>query len=118
MNWGSFFGVEVRGDESDDEMAYKQLEYWIATTKKILSKKEKYKDRILVLNHAEFCISPEVEINKLAEYSGVNISSDLSSDLYSIPDRKAALPRYRDMDTGIFDSRQIEFVKSQGFGTE
>ena len=49
-NWGFKYDLTLRGDESEDELAYCQLEYWVRSTKDAVSKAGKIGDNFLVLN--------------------------------------------------------------------
>jgi len=111
-NWGWKYNILLNGQESDNELAIKQLNYWIESTKDILEKSKKYKNRFLLINHTDFCNNPKTEIDKLCEFAGINLSIGEKEILYRIPKNTGSNNRYKNKDLSIFESEKIEFVKN------
>ncbi|MBN2166110.1 MAG: sulfotransferase domain-containing protein [Marinilabiliaceae bacterium] len=114
-NWGWKYNIVLHGNENDDELANKQLDYWINSTKDIMEKSKKYNNRFLLINHESFCQNPKYEIDKMLVFSGINISPENVERLYTIPKNTGSNNRYKQMDLSIFDDQKLQFVKDMGF---
>lgn len=114
-NWGQRYGLDLNGSESEDELAYKQLSYWVGSTRNALRKGAAMGSNFLLVNHSALCEEPERQIQRLVQFSELNVSSRKVLDLCRIPKVPDSLGRYRSRDLGIFDQWQIDFVKELGF---
>ncbi len=114
-NWGWKYNIRLDGKESDNELAVKQFDYWIESTKDVLEKSKKYSNRFLLINHTNFCNQPKIEIDKLLEFAGINLSISEKEELYRIPKNTGSNNRYKNKDLSIFESEKIEYVKKLGF---
>jgi hypothetical protein len=114
-NWGWKYNIVLNGNETDDEVAVKQLDYWIESTKDVITKSKKYNNRFLLINHTDFCNHPKFEIDKLLDFTGIEVSKSKKEKLYSIPQNTGSNNRYLEKDLNIFDSKKIEYVQSVGF---
>lgn len=115
LNWGYKYDIHIRGDETEDEISYMQLDYWIKSTKESIIKGKKLGDNFLIINHSIFCQQPKEYVNRILSFVGLDISGELLGNLYKIPKVPSSLGRYNGFDLGIFDKDQIEFVKGLGF---
>lgn len=114
-NWGWKFDIIINGDENEEELAYKQLKYWIESTKDILNKSKRFQDRFLLINHSQFCNNPNEEIDRLLEFADLEVSKEIREELYKIPKNTGSNNRYKDKDLNIFEESQIDFVQKMGF---
>jgi hypothetical protein len=114
-NWGWKYGINLDGKESADQLAVKQLDYWIETTKDVIQITKKNKDRCLILNYFDFCKYPKKEIDKLLNFAGVKIPVTKNRKLYCMPKNSGSNNRYQGKDLNIFDSEKIKFVQDMGF---
>ena len=53
-NWGFKYNIFINDLEDDQEISIKQLDYWIQSTKEVLSKRYKLHDRFYLLNYTDF----------------------------------------------------------------
>lgn len=116
-NWGFLFDIHLNDDDSEILIAQKQLQYWIETTRMILRLKESYPDRIYILNHSQLCFNPNEEIDRLLSFCDINLDEKVMNELYSIPQNKGSIGRYRNQDISVFNKSQLNFVQSCGFET-
>lgn len=117
-NFGNFYGIdnsEVIKEKNIDSIFKLQLDYWILITKKVNDLKEKYSNRIHIINHSSLCEKPVLEINRLADFLNINLSDDEIVRLSTIPKIPSSSGRYLNEDLKVFDESQILYVKSQGF---
>lgn len=115
LNWGSKYDLHLDGSETDDEVTYKQMEYWVKSTQDSICKGEKLGDRFLLINHSTFCQRPKEQIDRLIQFLGIKVTDDRLSKLYQIPKEPSTLGRYRVQDLTMFSRQQIDFVKALGF---
>ncbi|MEJ2111537.1 MAG: sulfotransferase [Acidobacteriota bacterium] len=59
-NWGWKYGIHLTGEESDEKLTVKQLDYWIQSTRDVTAQSEGFEDRFHMLNHTEFCMGFEI----------------------------------------------------------
>ncbi len=114
-NWGYRYGIRLDGEETDDEMAYKQLEYWVSSTHDAINKGKKLGDRFLLINHSKFCQQPIEQIDRLIQFLGLEVKEDKLNELYQVPRKPTTLDRYKNYDLQIFDKQQIDSVEEFGF---
>jgi len=72
-NWGWKYGIELSGNEDKNQIATKQLEYWVKSTKDVLAKIKVFNEKVLILNHSKFCTQPQQEIDRIIEFIGIPI---------------------------------------------
>ena len=114
-NWGYRFGIDYNENDNEDKIAYKQLSYWIESTKEINKFKEEYNDRISILNHERLCSFPPMEINKLVSFLNINPDKKIVEHTYTLPETPISSQRFKKYDIGIFDKDQLDYVKDLGF---
>lgn len=114
-NWGYRYDIYLDGKETDDEMAYKQLEYWMRSTKDAINKGKKLGDRFLLINHSTFCQRPMEQVDQLIQFLGLEIKRNKLDELYQIPKKPITLGRFKEHDLQMFDKQQIDFVEELGF---
>jgi len=114
-NWGWKYQIVLNGNETENELAVKQLDYWIESTKDVIAKSKGFEDRFLMVKHSEFCQSPQQEIDRILQFCEVNISSDKLKELYEIPNLPSTANRYKNYNLDIFSPEQLQFVKDMGF---
>lgn len=114
-NWGWKYEIELIGNETTNELAVKQLDYWIKSTKDVIAKTKGFENRFLMVRHSDFCKSPQQEIDRILEFCKITVSVDKLEELYEIPSTPSSADRYMNYDLGIFTHEQIQFVKEMGF---
>ena len=114
-NWGFKYGIVNNGIETQEELAVKQLDYWIASTKDVIKKSKYLGNNFLLVNHTEFWQNPKTQINKILSFASLNISNKKLSDLYKIPEMPDSHDRYKKFDLSIFNNDQLSFVREMGF---
>ena len=117
-NWGWKYGIELSGNEDKNQIATKQLEYWVKSTKDVLAKIKVFNEKVLILNHSKFCTQPQQEIDRIIEFIGIPIKWEFKKKLYEIPKNKGTNNRYKDYDLTIFSQGNLQFVKECGFNIE
>jgi hypothetical protein len=113
--WGHKYDILLHGAESKYELAVKQLDYWIQSTKDLLKKGEMFGDRIHLLNYTKLYSKPTQEIDKLLEFLDIDVHQSIREELYRIPKEPPSANRFRKHDLSIFRNDQIEFVEQMGF---
>jgi hypothetical protein len=116
QNWGKRFGVELTGTETDSELCRKQLDYWIATTKRIFELKEHYPERIEVVKLESLVENPQSQINDILNLIGIDLDEKKRASLYKIPQTTSTFNRYKEKDVSIFSDTQLKAVESFGYG--
>lgn len=114
-NWGYKYGVLVDGQESHDEIAYKQMEYWVRSTQDAISKGKNLDNGFLLINHSTFCMKPKEQVDRIIGFLELDVQKSTLKHLYKIPKMSRSLNRYKDHDLNIFDKEQLDFVKEMGF---
>ena len=109
------YDIHLHGDETEDEISYKQLDYWVKSTKESIVKGKKLGDNFLLINHSVFCQQPKEQINRILSFVECNISEEVLRNLYKIPKVPSSLGRHKGFDLSIFDKDQINFVKELDF---
>lgn len=115
MNWGERYGISLVGNESESELAYKQMEYWVRSTKDAIICGKRLDDNFLLLNHSEFCIQPVKEIDRILKFLGLELGEDKLQELYKISKKPLTLDRYKKHNLKIFDKHQLDYVQELGF---
>lgn len=96
---------------------FNQLNYWIFSTKKMMeiAEKDKYKNRILILNHTNFCSNPKEEIDRMFAFCDIELPEEQLAVIYEIPADKGSNDRYKNYDLSEFTTEQLSFVENVGF---
>lgn len=115
FNWGSISNIPVSGSETQEQLAVKQLDFWMESTKAILRLKETYPDRIQIFTLEAFYTKPHREIIRLLTFAGVLVDEKLVERLAEIPKQPASSGRYTQNDLSIFRPDQLAFVQEMGF---
>jgi len=115
INWGYRYGIHAEDDDSEQEIAYKQLEYWIQSTREVIEKGKQLRGDFLLVNHGEFCEGPEAQIDRMLDFIGMDIAPGKRKALYDIPRTPRTAGRYKEHDLGMFDAAQLDFVREMGF---
>ncbi len=114
-NWGFKYKIQIKESDSKEKINVKQLDYWIASTKEILRKREKFKNRFYLLNFSEFCSDPNEEIDKLLEFLDLDIEKKKRHSLAQLVKIPKTSNRYRKNKINIFRKDQLEYVEDLGF---
>lgn len=114
-NWGFKFNIFLNGSETTEEIACKQLDYWILSTQKVLKQRDLMGNKFYLLKHHGLYENPKKEIDKLLDFVGLNIDPSLKEKLYSLPKRPQTAERYKNYKLEIFRMDQLDFVKEMGF---
>ena len=117
-NWGWKYQIYLNGNETQNELAVKQLDYWIESTKDVIAKSKGFENRFLMVRHSEFCQSPQKEIDRLLQFCEITVPSVKLKELYEIPSIPSSANRYKNYDLTIFSQEQIQFVQEMGFEVE
>jgi hypothetical protein len=114
-NWGFKFNIFLNGGETKEEIACKQLDYWILSTQKVLKQRERMGNKFYLLKHHNLYENPKIEVDKLLDFVGLNIDPNLKEKLYSLPKRPQTTERFKNYKLEIFRKDQLDFVKEMGF---
>ena len=114
-NWGYRYSIHIDDAATEQEIAYRQLEYWIQSTREVIEKGKHLRGDFLLVNHGEFCAQPEAQIDRMLNFIGADVSPEKRKALYDIPRTPRSAGRYRHHDLGIFDRSQLDFVREMGF---
>lgn len=115
LNWGNLFGIQVSGNETCTELAVKQLDFWIASTRKIQQIAQQFPERVHFFSLTDFCENPGNEITRLLNLIGYQLDETVLSDLSTIPEFPKSHHRFKSQDTSIFRPDQLDFVQEMGF---
>ena len=115
FSWGHKYGIPLGADMPEEEKSYKQLEYWIRSTQDVLKKSKQMRGDFLLINHSHFGAQPQQQVDRIMDFIEETPSPAQRQALYRIPRTPKTENRYRKHDLGIFDQRQIDFVKDMGF---
>ena len=114
-NWGFKYDIFINDTENNQEISIKQLDYWIESTKEVLSKRSKFQDRFYLLNYTNFCLDPSKEIDKLLRFLDLNINHKELTELTELVRITKSFDRYKQKDISFFRKDQLDFVKQMGF---
>lgn len=114
-NWGFKYGLAITGHENKNQLAVKQLDYWISSTREVMEKASLFGDRFYLLNYSDFCAFPLEQTALLLNYIGLNVNEKELNELSGIVSRPESSDRYKNYDLSIFREDQLEFVRSMGF---
>ena len=114
-NWGWKYGIKINPNDSHDEKAFKQLEYWICSTRDVLDTLKKYPGRCLVINHSNLCAEPQRCVEKIIKFCNLDVSEEITKQLFEIPKKTNSDQRYLTYNTNIFSKAQLDYVRNLGF---
>lgn len=116
-NWGQLFGIEIPVTSSDEPKA--SLKYWIKVNEKVFEIGEKLgKDRFLIINFDELCISPENEIKKLISFLDLDVDEKLYDRILRLPKKPDSIGRYKIQRLEQFDKSDLNKLSQFGFSIE
>lgn len=114
--WGHLYDIHVNGRESPEELAGKQLEYWIRSNREAIEKGERLLgDKFYLLNHSRLCDEPKVEVPRLLSHLGVEVDDALMPELIAVPKVPSSMNRYQRNDNDCFSQGQLQAVSELGF---
>lgn len=114
-NWGYKYSILLDGKETQEEIAYKQLEFWVRSTKDALDKGKNIKGGFLLINHSDFCLRPTEQVDQVIQFLELDIGKEKLNELYQVPKKPATLGRFNKNDITIFDKHQIDLIEDLGF---
>jgi hypothetical protein len=114
-NWGFRFNIILTGEENKEELAVKQLDYWIRSTAAVLEQGKHIDERFYLLNYTKLYSQPQAEIENLLVFAGLKVDQKIGKKLIGIPQKPLSADRYKRFDTGIFRADQLDFVRKLGF---
>lgn len=117
-NWGWKYQIHLNGNETENELAVKQLDYWIESTKDVIAKSKGFESRFLMIKHSEFCQSPQKEIDRILQFCEITVSPVKLKELYNIPRTPDSTDRYKNYNLNIFSPEQLQFVEAMGLETD
>jgi hypothetical protein len=116
FNWGNEFGVEANAAEAPDDLAVKNLEYWIRANRAATDKGDAlFGNRFYLLNYDKLCENPKVEIKKVFDFLDIPLDEIALQKLALIPKVPASHERYRKHDISLFSHEQLDQVRAFGF---
>jgi len=114
-NWGWKYGIRINSNDSYEEKAVKQLEYWICSTRDVLDNLKKYPGRYLIINHSNLCVEPQRCVEKIVKFCNLDVSEKTAKKLFDIPKKTNSDQRYLRYNTDIFSKGQLNYVRNLGF---
>lgn len=114
-NWGQQFGVIINEGDSENQIVNKQLAYWVATTKRIETLKQKYTDQIFILDYALTISDSRRILREMFAFCEIGIDEKVLDKLAKIPRVTATHNRYKDFDLQKIEPSLLEEVKKLGF---
>jgi hypothetical protein len=114
-NWGAKFSIEIDGKETEDQLAIKQLDFWIAATKATLEYSKRMGENFYLLRHHNLYESVKVEIEQLFEFLEIATTKDQLDELSSLPKKPQSADLYKNHDLNIFREDQLLAVHELGF---
>lgn len=115
-NWGERFNIVIGENDTDDQIATKQLDYWIKSNTSTINRGKKLLgENFYALYLQELSANPKEEIERLLKFAGVKFDQDLISKLKEIPQKQNSDGRYKNENTSIFSDEQKEAVRKLGF---
>lgn len=114
-NWGWKYDIYTDNSDDENELAKKQLAYWVKSTKEVFDITEAFKDRALILNYTNFCNNSAETMDRLIDFLGISISDQNRKELHELPQDTGSNNRYRRFNTEMFDKENVDFVSACGF---
>lgn len=96
---------------------YYSLKYWRIVHERCLTIGELMQDNFLFLNFDDFCLNPEKEVAKLCQFLKSE-DDQLVARLIQLIHPPESIGRFKQYGTGLFDERDVAYVKSLGFDIE
>jgi hypothetical protein len=116
-NWAAYFEVDVPSSAGSRPRA--ALEFWIKANQRAVALGERMgRDRFLLLNFDQLCISPRTETERIIDFLGLDSGALDMDHLSNIPRVPASLGRYKECDLSIFEREAIDAVRELGFVVE
>ena len=114
-NWGWKYGIRINSNDSYEDKAVKQLDYWISSTRDVLDTLKKYPGRYLVINHSDLCFEPQRCVENIVKFCNLDVSEETAKQLFDIPKKTNSDQRYLRYNTNIFSEDQLSYVRNLGF---
>ncbi len=113
VNWGHRFGIDASNMKDREEMAAKQLEYWIRMNRSVQDIcLELLPDNHMILHFRDLCENPAAEIVKLLEFLDIAHDERLVKRLALIPVTPRSHSRFMKEDLSIFTGMQLRAVEA------
>jgi len=113
INWSRYICEENFGKEANTPS--RSLDYWIAANRRAIEFGTMFlKENFLLIHYEQFCINPDHEIRRLADFLGIEFSVRKLRSLkrHISPN---TIGRHRGIDINIFSKTQIAAVRDLGF---
>lgn len=105
-NWGYLFDIQL----GSKPIQYYQLDYWIRSNQQVFSVgTSKMSDRFHIVNYNKLCSNPEVEIEKLVDFSGLDMAQIKMGDYADLPSRSKRASSF--YDESLFDEKQLKKMR-------
>ncbi len=116
VNWGFLFGLEK--PRTEEEIPRLSLKYWVLANKRIASLAGDLGNRFLSVNFDLLCLYPEKSIRKILSFLGCELNQDAFKKVCLLPKAPPTMGRYRSVDLGLFDEKDLQAVEEMGFEVE
>lgn len=105
-NWGHLFDIQL----GSKPIQYYQLDYWIKSNQQVFSiGTSKMSDRFHIVNYNKLCSDPELEIERLVDFTGLEISKIKMEDYADLKSRSKRASSF--YDESIFDEHQLKKIR-------
>ena len=111
--WGDLL---LEGDTSPTH--HNALRYWVAAHRRMLANRELLGDRLCILNFDQLCRAPQEQLSALADFAGLQPTSQMLESLAAGIRAPGSTGRYLQRDCSSLDPADIEYVRQQGFPVE
>lgn len=113
LYWGSF--MNNGSDIGETSLPSQSLDFWIkANTRAIELGTSLLADKFLVVNYDRLCSNPAVEIPRIIDFLGVELTAKKAHQM-NMMIAPVSVGRYQNHDTKIFTQSQLDAVKKLGF---
>jgi len=94
---------------------YYSLKYWCIVHRRVLEIGHSMGANFLFLNYDHFCSNPEDGISELSGFLELDTAQVPVASLLELVNPPGSVGRYRQQGTGIFDVKDVAYVKALGF---
>jgi len=114
FNWGKLFGIEK--PKSIGKIPQASFRYWVEANKRIIEMRKSYgDDKIMLLNFDELCSQPIWEVEKVANFIGIEITKNQLQKAVSLPSIPKTKNRFKIHDISEFQGDDLAFLKSLNY---
>ena len=114
FNWGPMFGVPL--PETTEELPVASFRYWVEVNRSVLElSKTLSPDKFLLLNFDKLCANPDLEIQKLIDFLGIQVSESQLKKATAIPVVPDSKDRFITHGISGFWRDDLEFLHSLGY---